>query len=191
MNNLEKKTVSRVLNAICRNNFLLIGDEAQLPLLEDIRISRATFLNRDITIKYPNTAIQADPERLPIRPESMDVVLCARVIEQNPHRCAVLQEIHRILKPEGKIVVLGDNRWRLSGWQVNAMSRALKKIGFSVDKEKTFCFPFCHPISETLGQLLFPAWGATYMIVAVKNVTPVTPLLSPRFAKPETVQRGY
>ena len=51
----EKIAIHRVLNTLCRNHLLLMGDHTQLPLIEDIRISRAYFLNPTIHSDHPKT----------------------------------------------------------------------------------------------------------------------------------------
>lgn len=45
--------------------------------------------------------VQACGEEIPIRSESMDLILCCNVIDHASHPDAILREIHRILKPDG------------------------------------------------------------------------------------------
>ncbi len=55
------------------------------------------------------TLIQADACRLPFRDKSFDYVLCVSVLDHIPDMKAVLSEIKRLLKPNGKLIVGIEN----------------------------------------------------------------------------------
>ncbi|MDD5037431.1 MAG: methyltransferase domain-containing protein [Methylococcaceae bacterium] len=81
-----------------------IGDEFRrnFALLDDIAITPSPF-NR----------IRASPQEWPIAGESIDFLLIPHLVEfeADPHR--VLGEAERVLKPEGKLLILGFNPWSL------------------------------------------------------------------------------
>jgi SAM-dependent methyltransferase len=56
----------------------------------------------------------AAAERLPVQTDSVDAVLLPHTLELSPEPHAVLREVHRILRPDGKLIVLGFNP--LSWW---------------------------------------------------------------------------
>ncbi len=60
-------------------------------------------------------SVRGRPERLPIESHSVDVVLMPHVLEyaDDPH--AVIREAHRILVPEGRLLLLGFSRFSLWG----------------------------------------------------------------------------
>jgi SAM-dependent methyltransferase len=49
------------------------------------------------------------PERLPVLTDSVDAVLLPHTLEMEPEPHAVLREVHRVLRPDGKLIVLGFN----------------------------------------------------------------------------------
>jgi SAM-dependent methyltransferase len=67
---------------------------------------------------YP-TFVQADNEALPFATESIDTFILPHMLEfvSDPHQ--VLREVERVLKPEGRLFILGLNPWcprRLLQW---------------------------------------------------------------------------
>lgn len=75
-------------------------------LLEAARTQAALMLSA-----APDAAADAlcQPERLAIRTDSVDAVLLPHTLEISPNPHAVLREVHRILRPDGKLLVLGFN----------------------------------------------------------------------------------
>jgi len=57
---------------------------------------------------------QTAPERLAIRTDSVDAVLLPHTLELSAEPHAVLREVQRILRPDGKLIILGFNPY--SGW---------------------------------------------------------------------------
>jgi len=77
---------------------------------------RKNYLILDDLAPEPRSEIpsfRADPKDLPFASDSIDVVLLPHYLEfqANPH--SVLQEIERVLKPEGELYIFGFNPWRL------------------------------------------------------------------------------
>ena len=56
------------------------------------------------------------PERLAIRTDSIDAVLLPHTLELTADPHSVLREVHRVLRPDGKLIVLGFNPF--SWWGV-------------------------------------------------------------------------
>lgn len=54
--------------------------------------------------------IRADTIRLPFSPDSFDAVICNMVFEHIPNEAAAINEVARVLKPNGIFVVIFPNR---------------------------------------------------------------------------------
>ena len=67
--------------------------------------------------------VQTDPAALPFATDSLDLVILPYILEfhSNPHQ--VLREAHRVLRPEGQLLILGFNPHSLWGLR-NALSQA-------------------------------------------------------------------
>ena len=57
------------------------------------------------------TFVQASAGAIPIATESIDTVILPHVLEFVADRHQVLREVERVLKPEGKLFILGLNPW--------------------------------------------------------------------------------
>jgi ubiquinone/menaquinone biosynthesis C-methylase UbiE len=75
---------------------------------------------------------QGDATQLPYEDASLDAVILTAVLGEIPDRAAALQEIHRVLKPTGRLVVgelFGDPHFTSRG--------SLKQLGAEADLELT------------------------------------------------------
>ena len=62
--------------------------------------------------------IQADSERLPFGSGSFDVVTCANSFHHYPHQERAVQEMRRVLKPGGRLMLVDGYRDRPYGWLI-------------------------------------------------------------------------
>ena len=60
--------------------------------------------------------IQADSERLPFAPGSFDIVTCANSFHHYPRQDRAIAEMHRVLKPGGRLMVIDGYRDAPWGW---------------------------------------------------------------------------
>jgi SAM-dependent methyltransferase len=83
-----------------------------------------------------NPTIQADPRDLPFATDSIDIVLIPHYLEfqTNPH--AILQEVERILKPEGELYIFGFNPWRLRGLTIRSSAEDTPAIPNAVSSHR-------------------------------------------------------
>jgi ubiquinone/menaquinone biosynthesis C-methylase UbiE len=73
----------------------------------------------------PSTEIlKGDAEAMPFLPQTFDAAVCSEVIEHVLNPKAVLQEIHRVLKPNGQLVLTFPNE-ELS----NRTKKIIKRLG--------------------------------------------------------------
>ncbi len=63
-------------------------------------------------------AVHGDSERLPFADESFDVLTCCNSFHHYPHQAAVLREFHRVLRPDGLLVLIDGFRDNVIGWVV-------------------------------------------------------------------------
>lgn len=73
-------------------------------------------------------ALRADWRELPFESESLDLLILAHALEAASAPHAVLREAVRALRPEGRLVIIGFNRWSLlslayrAPWRKNWLS---------------------------------------------------------------------
>jgi SAM-dependent methyltransferase len=63
-------------------------------------------------------AIQADSERLPFDWGAFDVVTCANSFHHYPHQNRAVEEMRRVLKPGGRLMLVDGYRDRPWGWLI-------------------------------------------------------------------------
>ena len=61
-------------------------------------------------------AIQADSERLPFGRGTFDVVTCANSFHHYPHQDRAVAEMHRVLRPGGRLLLIDGYRDAPWGW---------------------------------------------------------------------------
>lgn len=193
----EKKELSNMLPKLHGYHLVLLGESDFIPLLEASLISHRVIIN--LNIENHPSAICASSESLPLRTDSIDVMVLAHTLEHaaNPHE--VLRETHRALISEGYVLITGLNPWSMWGiWHtykklagkiasqskmlsLNRLRDWLKLLNFQIMMEKRFYFRL--PIEsgyhkmdflEKGGEKCWPFFAGAYAILAVKRVIPLT-----------------
>ncbi len=59
--------------------------------------------------------VQGDSERLPFADDTFDAVTCSHSFHHYPHQERVVREMHRVLRPGGRLVIVDGDRDRLWG----------------------------------------------------------------------------
>jgi SAM-dependent methyltransferase len=203
----------------------------QLGTAMDAYLGGASLIRRHVLIDRCRVGALADDERaagragalyahagvLPLRSDSVDVVLLPHTLDfgASPHE--VLREVERVLVSEGHVVIAGFNPWSLWGlrrlftwhrqrqapWHgafrgTPRIKDWLALLGFDVVATR-FCF-FRPPLRhaglmrrlqwmERLGGRWWPYLGGTYIIVAKKRVVTLTPI-KPRWRPRRSLIRG-
>lgn len=199
----ERRVLEPVLARIFGYHFLQIGVSAESLLDESPVGHRFLFVPE----AQANTAHAiASSEALPLQTESVDAVLIHHALDYTPDSHRLLREASRVLMPGGKLLIVGFNP--LSTWGMRRLFRTgtalpwsarfissnrvcdwLKLLEFSVDKISHcgYLMPFTHPrvvrfapALEQFGRRSAMPLGAAYVIVACKQVMPVTPI-TPRW----------
>ena len=86
--------------------------------------------------------VVADVQQLPFQNQCFDVVLCLEVLEYVPSPAAALDELNRVLKPDGTLILstpflhrsdTDNDNWRFTQ---NGLQRLLKGAGFQIEDMK-------------------------------------------------------
>jgi SAM-dependent methyltransferase len=138
-------------------------------------------------------------EELPLESQSVDLVVLPHQLEVSPAPHQLLREADRVLRPEGRLVVVGMNPLSLWGLRQSLSSRPfapflpptgqligiprlrdwMKLLSFEIDSGHYGCYaPPCRTqkwldrmaFLENAGDRWWPICGAVYMVSAVKRV---------------------
>ncbi len=162
-------------------------------LLHESRIAHRVTVSPE-AVSQPNH-VQAQFHELPFETQSVDLCVMPHVLEfsENPHE--VLREVDRVLRPEGRVLVLGFNPWSLFGtrrlwaargypWQGQFVSLVrikdwLQLLGLEPASGRLACYiPPCETekwqrrfrFMEPTGDRWWGVAGGVYMLEAVKRV---------------------
>ncbi len=199
----EKEEFEEILAKLYGYHLIFVGDSGLTPLVDTSLILHRVLLNPQAKSLTPLSSLPGAIEAFPLRTDSVDVVVLPHTLEHalNPHE--VLREAHRVLIPEGHVVITGFNpmsMWGLwHGWKqmtgkiprkgkmlsANRLRDWLKLLNFQIVGGQNFYFR--PPLSsvkwqgrlaflESWGQNCWPFFGGAYTLVAVKRVVPLTPI---------------
>jgi len=163
----------------------------QQPLLAQSRIPQRWTLDFD-----PPANVRADPHALPLPDDVIDLVAIPHALEftDDPHQ--LLREAYRVLRPEGRLLIVGINPYSLFGmrqrfsknrqppWNGRFLSAYRVKdwlalLGFDIigGGFDVYAPPFTHShwlarckIIEQAGDRWWPIAGGIYFLHAVKKV---------------------
>jgi len=187
----EHRYFDQVVVNIFGYNAVQIG----LPQFNFLRLNRMPL---HFSVGFDNQAsLLATPDFLPIQTNSMDLVILPHVLEFNANPHQILREVHRILIPEGHIIISGFNPFSLWGschylksmrrefpWNGNfiALSRLkdwLKLLNFEMAGGRLNCYT--PPLQqekwrqrfhfmEAAGDRWWPISGGVYFLHAIKHM---------------------
>ena len=186
----EYRYFDQVVANIFGYNAIQIG----LPQFDFLRLNRIPL---HFSVGYERgVSLLAAADFLPIQSSSMDLVILPHVLEFNTNPHQILREVHRILIPEGHILISGFNPFSLWGicrylkhtkheypWNGDfiALSRLkdwLKLLDFEMRGGRLSCYvpPFkqeqwrqrCH-FMEAAGDRWWPISGGIYFLHAIKH----------------------
>ncbi|MDA8622369.1 class I SAM-dependent methyltransferase [Psychrosphaera sp.] len=151
--------------------------------------------------KKANTVVVGELEELPFLESSIDAVVMNHVLEygSDPHQ--LLREVHRVLLPNGNLIISVFNPISLlaafkfipnqnctefkSGrfFTISRIKDWLQLLGFEITYERNTYFPFDfsdaeqqRPYLTDLVKRLFPWSGGVCVLVAKKREWPLTPI---------------
>lgn len=184
-----------------------------LPAIDLLRESRITHRIR--VAPEAGADLRAQLHELPIESQSVDLCLLPHTLEfaANPHE--VLREVDRIVRPEGRILIIGFNPWSLYGlkrtwadtslpWNGQFVSLVrmkdwLQLLSFEPAAGKLACYipPFESAawqarmgFIESVGDRWWGVAGGVYMLEAVKRVQGMR-LIAPAWADQSRKERKF
>lgn len=219
---VEKHELIKSLSKMYGYHLAFLGEPELCSLIEESPISHRILLNAKCTTRSEEIEpIQGDWDAIPLCTDSIDVVVLAHALEHvaDPHE--VLRESHRVLIPEGHIIITGFNPYSLWGawhtylkWNGKVPSEGkmltpnrivdwLTLLNFQIIGSSLFSFrpPFGGQqlyerlaILEKWGEKAFPFLGGAYMLIAVKRVIPLTLMRTAKYKEKrlwEGVTEGF
>lgn len=138
-----------------------------------------------------NSSVTVHEHQLPFLPASFDRVFVSHGLEEATQIPLVLNELWRVMKPEGRIVITAVNRTGLWAGSDNTpfgagrpfsrsqLSRALKTAGFVplVRSGALYCPPITKmsgprmsAMFETFGETVWPGFSGIVLVEAVKRL---------------------
>lgn len=207
--------MARELAYLDRTVVDIFGFHALQIGLPEYPFLRGSRINTRLTVDLEEPAqVLADPHWLPFAENGVDLIVLPHTLEftDEPHQ--LLREVHRVIRPEGQLVIVGFNPFSLFGakryfghqqtmpWTGNfiALYRLkdwLSLLGFEVAGGQLDCYipPFAQEkwlqrfhFFEHAGDRWWPIAGGVYFLRAVKRVLGmrvITPAWSRRVRKKE------
>lgn len=184
----------RYFDQIVANIFGYNAMQLGLPHYAFLRANRMPL---KFTASYEDEpGLRTRADHLPISSDSIDLVIMPHVLEFNANPHQILREVHRVLIPEGHVIISGFNPFSLWGLQRRfatsrnefpwnghfiALSRVkdwLKLLNFEMKGGKLCCYtpPFSNEnlrkrfkFMEDAGDRWWPISGGVYFLHAVKH----------------------
>lgn len=199
----ESLALGAVLPKLFGYHILQFSNHTGNEYLSKSLIRHRLILDYDSESSSSELSIRATAHQIPIASDSTDVVILPHTLDVdiNPHM--VLREADRILVPEGRVVIQGFNPWSSWGcrhtlnlwkgaspYHLAFISPARLKdwlvlLGFEIESVHMSFFrpPLSQQIimeklrfMDKLGEKFWPAFGASYLVVAKKQVSTLTPI---------------
>ena len=219
LSELEISLVGNYLKYIFGYNLMMFGNKYFAKTLEYSRVRSKVLVTESGEIN--SDCIVANYAKLPFLNNSIDLAYLPHILEFESDPINCLKEVYRTLIGEGYLIISGYNPVSLFGAMHATKSIFSKKsfngkffsslrlkdwlgaIGFDIIQVSSigFCLPtqvksgFRSQVIESLGQESKLNLGATYVLVAKKRVSTITPvtkwyeerIITNRFAKEQTV----
>lgn len=108
----EAEFLRRSITVSCKQSILQIGELGWENKFIDSSFYQS-FVVLDIRNSGPNETrkILAHPSSLPVQEDSVDMIILPHLLEFEQNQHQTLREIERVLKPEGKLIILNFNPW--------------------------------------------------------------------------------
>ena len=197
----ERELVMRHLSRMFGYHILQMGCSANHSLIAESPVGQKIIFSPGMN-STDGLAV-ADNEELPLASDTMDVVLLHHALDFTADSHKLLREATRVLRPGGKLLIIGFNPIGLWGlgklvrfragvpWNGRFISRRrvsdwLKLLELHVE-QVDFCL---HHLPSTWNKMLPTAtkteklekrvknpFGGAYLILATKEVLPITPII--------------
>ncbi len=114
----ERNQLEALLPSLMGNRIAQVGCVGSSALLTGSTMPHRIVVDGDVRATDIDPDVYAQADALPFETESLDVLVLPHTLEWSGDPQKVLQESHRVLAPEGHLVILGFNPWGLwSFWR--------------------------------------------------------------------------
>ncbi|MCF7971893.1 MAG: class I SAM-dependent methyltransferase [Methylococcaceae bacterium] len=194
----EAEYLTRSITASCKQVILQIGALGWENQFIDCSLYKRFYvLDDEQDSWHESKLLRAENIALPLQSDSVDMLILPHVLEFDSNKHQVLREVERILKPEGKLIILGFNPWNIyinlqylwhkekgAPWLPSLVSRTkiedwLRLLNFEVELAAGFDFDATRTSSEYAEQRKNEIRVAAYAIKAIKrryHLIPLTPV---------------
>ena len=200
----EKLSVNEIIPRLFGYHILQVGLEENQDLIEE---SPAGHKIMFAPAWHPGVRkAVTDSERLPLASDSIDAIVVYHALDFTDDSHELLREVTRVLRPGGQMLIIGFNPvsiwgiWRLFKrkkslpWKgrflsIRRLSDWLRLLNLHIDSIST-CVHFLPfninrvlnyaEITESFGHKLKSPFGGSYSIRCVKQVVPITPIVTRR-----------
>jgi len=193
----ETAYLQRSITVSCKQTILQIGALGWECKYIDCNLYKNFYvLDDEQYASNGSKLIRSTNIALPIQSDSIDMVILPHLLEFDTDKHQVLREVERILKPEGKLIILGFNplsvyinlqyikrRKKGAPWLPSLVSRTkiedwLRLLNFEVEITAGFNFDKTQMSYEYSGQRKHELNVAAYALKAIKRRYHVIPLTS-------------
>jgi ubiquinone/menaquinone biosynthesis C-methylase UbiE len=113
-------TDERILDIGCGTGQFALAALERYPRARVWGLDLSGCMLRRAAARCPESAgrfqtVQADSERLPFADNTFDAVTCSHSFHHYPRQERVVAEMHRVLRPDGKLLIIDGDRDRLWG----------------------------------------------------------------------------
>ncbi len=155
----EAAFLTRSITVSCKQVVVQIGALGWENEFIDCSLYEQFYVMDDEQLPWPESKLlQGATDALPFKSESVDMIILPHLLDFDRNKHQVLREVERILKPEGKLIILGFNPWNIyinlqyirrrekgALWHPNLVSRTrledwLSLLNFEVELAAGFDF---------------------------------------------------
>lgn len=198
LQNQEAAFLKRSITVSCKQVIVQIGALGWENEFIDCDLYEQFFvLDDEQNASHGSKLLRGINDALPIQTESVDLVILPHLLEFDDNKHQVLREVERILKPEGKLIIIGFNPWNIyinwqylkrrakhTPWIPALMSRMriedwLRLLNFEVELAAGFDFDATRISSGHAEQRKTGIGVAAYAMKAIKrryHLIPLTPV---------------
>ena len=209
----EGRLIEEALDGIFGEQCLQLGLWGDSnTFLRHARTQRSALIDASLVTGGPSAV--GELHRLPVADDSIDCVILPHTLDFSDRPHAILREVHRVLRSDGHLVVLGFKTGGLWGLRRLIPGAALPPGALHMISERRLRdwlqlldlrihgmtrFFFRWPLPgnggpsslswERRGQRVWPELAACYMLTAQKRVSTLTPVRPRWLRKPQVVVR--
>jgi SAM-dependent methyltransferase len=182
----ERQALNSYLEKIFGYHLLQLDGDPNLMSFEHSPIAHKTYFSSKIKNCSHDSTVCGNFDALPFLTDSIDLVVMPHLLETTSNLKSILDEIHRVLIPEGYLIVVGFDPYSFLGIikkldndiklvSLGKVSSWLGNLNFDLIESKSlfFCLPI---VNNMILKMLLPKFGGIYLLVAKKRVITLTPI---------------